>query len=83
MSRQFIFCKDATSFCWQLCVDEDNNDEDAEFLTLENGEDNEEIGDDDKEVAVNHEEDIEDLEEGDNNDADDDDASSDEDVNSE
>ena len=81
MSRKFIICKDATSLGWQLCVDENDNDEDAKFFTLENGEDSEKVGDDDKEVAVDDKEDIEVFEERDNNDADNDDASSDENVN--
>ena len=58
----------------ELSVDNDKTDEDAEFIPLEDG-------DDDEEVAVDDEGDIEVFEEKDNNDTDDDEASSDEDVN--
>ena len=82
MSRRFTFCEDATILGWHLSVGDDNNDKDMKFLTVRNGEDGEEVGDDDEEVAVDNERDIKVFEERGNNDAYDDRASSDEDVSS-
>ena len=72
MSRQFIFRKDAEVWVGNCALMRIIMIKMRSFFTLENGENNEQMGGDDKVVAVDDEEDIEVLKERDNNDADDD-----------